>query len=383
MDQEYDDFKCWAFTNIPGVDQNGKKPFAEFDAQDRRAIISRWYNEVCAKENQQTSNGRVLTLDGFLDSYDSSSFINMRPVVDSLSALAETGRYLPCSPSTEDAYLYGLRISTGSIGEGFSVNIYGDQKFLQDVKNDIGSSGKIWVVENGGEVHIGEGIDYTAARQRYQLSLTSALGRYLSLFDAPVGKTRHLKFNLPEWTREGDDYKAALTAGLFDGNLYMGNNGPVLIRFYKHRDLEENLKAFVDQVMTVLNELGIPTPNKGRSITYSGEIAGSTLSISSQRRHLEVIREMVPFKNMDLVQRLNDLIERKKGQNVTKTDEAEVLAFLKDGPTSILGLQQKFGIGKSAAASYLKRLREGGQIKVSDEKDPNDSRRIFYEIVVD
>ncbi len=95
---------------------------------------------------------------------------------------------------------------------------------------------------------------------RYQFS--NNVGKYLENQGAPVGSNVLQKTEVPNWIMEGNDkIKSAFLGALFDddGGFRADDCKQICFKLSKDSSLSNELEVFLEQIMSLLNDLKIET----------------------------------------------------------------------------------------------------------------------------
>ncbi len=154
----------------------------------------------------------------------------------------------------------------GTMGGRLVLSFYGRPDVLENVKRDIerlGLSASLYVRKRGYSIRTASG-EYSGESETAELRVSSrAFAHLMKALGMPLGKKVETPYRVPEWIMRAPRWiKRNFLAGLFgaDGSIpsFKGKTPlPIHLTQSKASELADSLELFLDDVKTLLRELGI------------------------------------------------------------------------------------------------------------------------------
>ncbi len=177
---------------------------------------------------------------------------------------------------------------------------------------------------------------------------------------SPIGNKITGNFNLPLWIINGTkEIKAAFLRALFDDEGNVSSNRTIRLSLSKRIDLNNNLQEFLEEMILMLEKLGIKkiklNKQKGEN-GKNGETIENTLTIFGFR-NFEIFYKIIKFSHPKKMESLRNIVENTKIiRNRAGETKENIIKTLNNGSLTISNVSQKVGTSWKTTWEHLKDL---------------------------
>ncbi|MFH2028367.1 MAG: hypothetical protein ABIJ08_04475, partial [Nanoarchaeota archaeon] len=257
----------------------------------RKNIIEKWYTHL--QGNGDKNNTGLVSLDGYLDTYNDSLLEETHLATDMLFMLFNNGVRLPYNPQPRDAYIFGANEGNGSLNSNFTMQFSGTPENTNVVDNVVP------IVYYG--------------KDDMMIAYSPALGRLFYTLGLRKGERKLQDVALPpDWIR-GKEFVAEYLGALFDTIAGKNETSLGLTRSVNPKysiSLKKHVMALADMFMGLgieLTERGI-TYTKRKDIDSNLDEAKIWLKLSEE--NIRKIRENLRIRFKGSKEYLDQKIER-------------------------------------------------------------------------